>query len=169
SGHTLGRSIALKSYRQPKLKAAWSRLIKPTKNFKAMHTNFINSVCVSITFLLIAGCASMTQAPSTPPSATVRIQEWSAAYYAQAETGKGTLYYNGGRHHFTISGGGVGGSGAQKVSATGKVYNLNRLSDFFRTYHGISRGLTPIQGKMHAKLTQQNGVTMYFPGTTEGL
>ncbi len=129
----------------------------------------INFALVSITFFLIAGCASMTQAPSTTPSATVRIQEWSAAYYAQAETGKGTLYYNGQRHHFTISGGGVGGSGAQKVSATGKVFNLNRLSDFSGTYHGISRGLTLIEGKMHAKLTNQNGVTMYLVGQTEGL
>jgi hypothetical protein len=133
-----------------------------------MKTNFINSVFASITILLIAGCASMTQAPSTPPSATVSIQEWSAAYYAQAESGKGTLYYQG-RHRFTISGGGVGGSGAQKVSATGKVYNLNRLSDFSGTYHGISRGLTLIEGKMHAKLTNQNGVVMYLAGETEGL
>jgi hypothetical protein len=134
-----------------------------------MKTNFINSTFASIAFLVISGCASMTQAPSTPPSATVRIQEWSAAYYAQAEAGKGTLYYHGGRHHFTISGGGVGGSGAQKVSATGKVYNLNRLSDFSGTYHGISRGLTLIEGKMHAKLTNGNGVTMYLAGQTEGL
>jgi hypothetical protein len=43
--------------------------------------------------------------------------------------------------------------GGQKISATGKVYNLNNLSDFSGTYHGISRGLTLIEGKMHAKLT----------------
>ena len=134
-----------------------------------MKTKFINSAFASITFLLLASCASMTQAPSTTPSATVRIREWSAAYYAQAESGKGILYYHGGRHHFTISGGGVGGSGAQRVSATGKVYNLNRLSDFSGTYHGISRGLTLIEGKMHAKLTNGNGVTMYLAGETEGL
>ena len=133
-----------------------------------MKTNFTNSIFASITILLITGCASMTQAPSTPPSATVSIREWSAAYYAQAETGKGTLYYHG-RHHFTISGGGIGGSGAQKVSATGKVYNLNNLSSFSGTYHGISRGLTLIEGKMHAKLTNQNGVVMYLAGETEGL
>jgi hypothetical protein len=134
-----------------------------------MKTNFINSVLASITLLLIASCASMTQAPSTPPSATVRIREWSAAYYAQAATGKGTLYYQGGRHHFTISGAGVGGSGAQKVSATGKVYNLNNLSSFSGTYRGVSRGLTLIEGKMHAKLTNGNGVVMYLAGETEGL
>ena len=111
----------------------------------------------------------MTQAPSTPPSATVRIQEWSAAYYASAAGGKGTLYYNGGRHHFTISGLGAGGMGGQKISATGKVYNLNNLSQFSGTYRGISRGLTLIEGKMHAKLTNQNGVTMYLSAETEGL
>ena len=133
-----------------------------------MKTNFINSVFTSITILLIAGCASMTQAPSTPPSATVSIREWSAAYYGSAAAGKGTLYYHG-RHHFTISGLGAGGMGAQKISATGKVYNLNKLSDFSGTYHGVSRGLTLIEGKMHAKLTNQNGVTMYLAAETEGL
>jgi len=134
-----------------------------------MKTNFTNSAFAIIALFLIAGCASMTQAPSTQPSATASIREWSAAYYAQAETGKGTLYYHGGRHHFTISDGGVGGSGAQKVSATGKVYNLNNLSQFSGTYHGIARGLTFIEGKMHVKLTNQNGVTMYLAGQTEGL
>jgi len=118
---------------------------------------------------LIGGCASMTQAPSTPPSATVRITEWSAAYYASAAGGKGTLYYNGQRHHFTISGLGAGGMGGQKISATGKVYNLNNLSSFSGTYRGISRGLTLIEGKMHAKLTNGNGVTMYLAAQTEGL
>ena len=134
-----------------------------------MKTNFINSAFTSITILLIAGCASMTQAPSTPPSATVRIREWSAAYYGSAAAGKGTLYYHGQRHHFTISGLGAGGMGAQKISATGKVYNLNNLSDFSGTYRGISRGLTLIEGQMHAKLQNGNGVTMYLAAQTEGV
>jgi hypothetical protein len=108
-------------------------------------------------------------APSTPPSATVRIQEFTAAYYGSAEAGKGTLYYNGQRHHFTISGVGAGGAGGQKVSATGKVYNLNNLRDFSGTYRGVSGGLTLIEGKMHAKLTNGNGVVMYLAGETEGL
>ena len=111
----------------------------------------------------------MTQAPSTAPSATVSIREWSAAYYGSATAGKGTLYYNGGRHRFTISGVGVGGAGGQKISATGKVYNLNNLSDFSGSYRGVSRGLTLIEGKMHAKLTNGNGVVMYLAGATEGL
>src|SRR4029453_2459424 len=132
-----------------------------------MKNNIIKTVFASITLVLIAGCASMTQAPRTQPSATVSIREWSAAYYGSAAAGKGTLNYNGQRHHFTISGVGVGGAGGQKISATGKVYNLNNLSSFSGTYHGISRGLTLIEGKMHAKLTNGNGVVMYLTGETE--
>jgi len=134
-----------------------------------MKNNFLNSTLTAITILLLAGCASMTQAPTTPPSATVRIREWSAAYYGSAAAGKGTLYYNGRQHHFTIAGLGIGGMGAQHISATGKVYNLNNLSQFSGTYHGISRGLTLIEGKMHAKLTNGNGVVMYLAGETEGV
>jgi len=134
-----------------------------------MKTYLINFIFTGITVLLVAGCASTTTAPSTPPAATVRIQEWSAAYYGSAAAGKGTLYYNGQRHHFTISGLGVGGMGGQKESVTGKVYNLNNLSDFPGTYQGISQGLTLIEGKMHAKLTNGKGVVMYLAGETEGL
>src|SRR5216110_3813924 len=134
-----------------------------------MKINFINSAFAGIIILLIAACASTTTDPSAPPSASVSIREWSAAYYGSAAAGKGTLYYNGRRHHFTISGLGAGGMGAQKVSAAGKVYNLNNLSNFSGSYHGVSRGLTLIEGKMHAKLANGNGVTMYLAGQTEGL
>ena len=134
-----------------------------------MKNNFLNSTLTVITILLLAGCASMTQAPTTPPSATVRIREWSAAYYGSAAAGKGTLYFNGRRHHFTISGLGIGGMGAQQISATGKVYNLNNLSQFSGTYQGISTGLTLIEGKMHAKLTNGSGVVMYLAAETEGI
>ena len=111
----------------------------------------------------------MTQAPTTPPSATVKIREVSAAYYGSAAAGKGILYFQGQRHHFTISGVGAGGAGAQKISATGKVYNLNNLSSFPGTYRGISRGLTVIEGQMHAKLENGNGVVMYLSAETEGI
>ena len=67
--------------------------VKPTKDLKTMKTNFINSAFTGITILLLAECAPTTTAPSAPPSATVSIREWSAAYYGSAAAGKGTLYY----------------------------------------------------------------------------
>ena len=124
-----------------------------------------------IATLLIGGCSSMTTnpAPNAPPSATVRIHEWTAAYYGSAAVGKGTIDYMGHHHQFSITGVGAGGDEMQKVSATGKVYNLNKRSDFAGTYRGVSNGLTLIEGKMHAKLTNENGVVMYLAGETEGL
>ena len=131
----------------------------------------ITPALAGIATLLMAGCSSMTTnpAPNAPPSATVRVQEWTAAYYGSAAVGKGTIDYQGHHHHFTITGVGAGGDGMQKVSATGKVYNLHSLQEFPGTYRGVSSGLTLIEGKMHAKLTNDNGVIMYLSGATEGL
>ena len=46
---------------------------------------------------------------------------------------------------------------------------LTTVWKLFMPYRGISRGLTLIEGKMHAKLTNGNGVVMYLAGETEGL
>jgi hypothetical protein len=130
----------------------------------------ITPALASIAALFIGACAATnTTAPSTPPSATVKIQEWSAAYDVSAAAGKGILTFNGQDYPFTITGLGAGGTGVQKMSATGKVYNMNSLSDFPGTYQGISKGLTLIEGRLHAKLTNGNGVVMYIAGETEGL
>ncbi len=119
--------------------------------------------------LLLGACASTTTAPTTPPAATARIEEWSAAYYGSASSGKGVLHFNGQRRSFSISSVGVGGSGGQKVSANAKIFNLDRIQDFTGTYTGVSNGLTLINGTMHAKLTNDNGVVMYLAGETTGL
>ncbi len=56
-----------------------------------------------------------------------------------------------------------------KITATGKVYGLKDLSQFPGKYRGVSRGLTLMEGKMYAKLTNANGVVIYLSGDTEGL
>lgn len=119
--------------------------------------------------LFVGGCASVTNAPNTPPAATVRIQQVSAAYYGSATNGQGTLYFQGQRRSFRISSVGVGGTGGLKISATGKVYGLTHTSQFPGSYRGVSRGLTLMEGKMYAKLTNPNGVVVYLTGQTEGL
>jgi hypothetical protein len=129
----------------------------------------IKPALAGLTALLLGACASVTKAPDARPSATARIQQSSVAYYGSATTGIGTLNYRGQRHHFTISSLGAGGTGAQKMSAYAKVYNLTSLSDFAGTYRGFSHGLTLIEGKMNAKLTNAKGVTIYLAAETEGL
>lgn len=140
-----------------------------TKSILLHMKSLLTPALAGLAAFLIGGCATTTSGPSTPPSATVKIQEWSAAYYGSAATGKGTISFHGQKKKFTISGLGAGGMGGQKVTASGKVYNLNNLSDFAGTFQGVSQGLTLIEGTMHAKLTNGNGVVMYLAGQTEGL
>lgn len=153
--------------------------LKPVNNASSTHSKYkgdhmskirlLRSFFYVATTLVFGSCATTNPAPHEAASATVHIKEWSAAYYGSAATGQGSLRFNGRSYPFTISGLGAGGMGGQKVTATGKVYNLDRLSDFAGTFRGASSGLTLIQGTMHAKLTNGNGVVMYLTGETEGL
>ncbi len=123
--------------------------------------------------LLLTSCAtkmsSDPNAPTSAPSGTVTFEGGQAAYWASATGGKGTLNYNGRRYGFTAAGVGAGGTGGQSVSGTGKVYNLNSLSDFAGTYTSTRSGFTIIKGKVNAKLTNNKGVVIYMSGVTQGL
>lgn len=131
---------------------------------------FFHSCLLGAMGLVVGGCSTMTKAPTNAtPSATVRIEQVSAAYYGSATTGKGTLHFQNQTRRFTISSVGVGGTGGLKVSATGKVFGLHRVSDFPGSYRAVSSGLTLFEGKMQAKLTNQKGVVIYLAGQTEGL
>lgn len=137
-----------------------------------MKNLFISSV-TACSILFLTGCATQmandSNAPTGNPSATLRVEAWQAAYYGSAAGGEGMLRYNGQDHDFTVVSAGAGGTGAQKVTATGQVYNLNRLADFPGTYTGVRSGFTLIQGKMHEKLTNEKGTVIYITGHTKGL
>ncbi len=81
----------------------------------------------------------------------------------------GVLRFKGQLHHFTMSSVGAGGMGAQSLVASGAVYHLHALQDFAGSYRSFSQGLTLIEGKMSAKLTNANGVEIYLSGKTEGV
>lgn len=123
--------------------------------------------------LLFSSCATTKSgdqnAPTGPPSATLHFEGGQAGYWATAGGGKGSLHYKRSNYPFTAKAAGAGGSGAQKVSATGQVYNLNSLADFEGTYTKVSTGFTIIRGTAHAKLTNSDGVVIYVEAKTTGL
>ena len=123
--------------------------------------------------LLLAGCATQMSndptAPTGPPAATLTVQEFQIAYDASAATGTGVLHYQGRDRSFTITAIGAGGTGAQQITAVGKVYHLDSLADFPGTYTGARSGLTLIGGKMHERLANGNGTVIYLTGQTSGL
>ncbi|MEM1084881.1 MAG: hypothetical protein AAGI48_12285 [Verrucomicrobiota bacterium] len=108
-------------------------------------------------------------APSGPPSATIKFTGGSAAYWASAQGGSGTLYFRGKEYPFTAVALGAGGTGAQHATTEGEVYNLNSLSDFAGTYTQLSSGFTIIRGKKNTKLTNDKGVVIYAVAKTTGV
>ena len=128
---------------------------------------------ICLTSLILTGCATKIStdknAPTGPVSATLTLHETQASYWASAQGGKGDITFNGETHEFSIRGIGAGGTGLQKITATGKVYNMETLSDFPGVYTGVRSGFTIIKGKISAKLTNENGVVLYLTGTTTGL
>lgn len=145
---------------------------KKQQNNKMKHQLAV--IIAGAAAILLSSCAATTKekdknAPTGPPSATLTFGAGSAAYWASASGGSGTLNYQGKEYPFSSAAVGLGGSGAQKVKGTGQVYNLNSLADFEGNYSMASSGLTLLAGKKHAKLTNKAGVIIYIEATTHGL
>ena len=94
------------------------------------------SVVVVVTLLGLAAC-STTKKPDAqsvagvPSSGTTAMNELFAAGYGG---GKGTLTYNGAAYPFTLVGAVLGPGGAERVTASGEIYKLNKLADFDGRY-----------------------------------
>jgi len=131
------------------------------------------AIVAGASVILLSACATTKSkdknAPTGRPTASIRFEGGQAAYYASTGVGKGTLNFKGVNYPFTAMAVGAGGTGAQKVSATGEVYNLNSLADFPGTYTGVRSGFTVAKGKQRVKLTNDKGVVIYGEGVTVGL
>lgn len=131
------------------------------------------SIVAGASAIILSSCATTKSkdenAPTGPPSATVRFEAGSAAYYASAGGGDGTLTYLGKKYPFSAVAVGAGGSGAQQISGVGEVYNLTSLSDFAGTYTQVSSGYTIGKGTKKGKLTNDKDVVIYFKAETTGL
>jgi hypothetical protein len=103
-------------------------------------------------------------------SGTVRIEQVQIAFIGSGNLGGGDLQYQGASHSFTIGGLGVGGIGISKITATGEVYNLAKLSDFPGAYgqarYGFALG-TLSAGELW--LQNPQGVYLKLKAEREGL
>jgi hypothetical protein len=108
-------------------------------------------------------------AADAQPDATVVLNAGSVAAGIGYTWGKGDLTYNNQTHKFSISGVSIVDAGAANITATGSVYNLNKLSDFAGNYVAASAGLTIAGGGSAAYLKNEHGVVIKLLSTTVGL
>jgi len=123
-------------------------------------------------FMAIAalGLALTTaQAKNETPSATLRLSGGSVAAGVGVEWGRGTLTYQGKDYPVAVKGLSVGDVGVTSIEASGKVFNLKKLSDFNGNYTAVDAGLTAAGGAGVAAMQNQNGVTVELVSTTRGV
>lgn len=120
----------------------------------------------------LAGC-SATKVPDAQsiagltPSGTVTLTETFAAGYGG---GSGSLTVNGQTYPFRLLGAVLGPGGADRINASGAVYNLSKLGDFSGRYTqgsgpaGLSRS-----GQGELWLQNSAGVIMHLESESSGV
>ena len=102
------------------------------------------------------------------PDATLRLSSGSMALGIGWSWGEGKLSYKGKTYKFKIEGLSVGEVGMTKAQASGKVYNLNKLSDFDGVYSAGGAAATAGQGVGATALSNANGVSILLTSETKG-
>jgi len=109
------------------------------------------------------------QAENKAPNATLKLSAGSVAAGVGVKWGSGTLTFDGRDYPITVQGLSVGDVGVKSIEASGKVFNLKKLSDFDGNYTSLGAGLTAAGGGGVAAMKNQNGVTVELVSTTQGV
>ncbi|HXJ33058.1 MAG TPA: DUF1134 domain-containing protein [Candidatus Eisenbacteria bacterium] len=122
-----------------------------------------------MTIVALGLAVGLAHAKSKAPDATLRLSEGSVAAGIGFSWGSGTLTYKGKHYPISVSGLSVGDVGVTKIEATGKVYNLKKLSDFDGNYTAVAAGAAIGGGGSVAAMRNQNGVEVDLVSTTQGV
>jgi len=143
-----------------------------------MKLNNIFSTAITVIFMgiftmspVLAGAPGTDEEPAPRVfSGTIEISSTQIAFIGSAQSGSGTLEFEGLEHDFKIGGLGVGGIGIHTVNAVGVVYNLEKLSDFNGTYGQARMGLTVGKGKSSISLSNNsNDVYIELKSSNKGV
>jgi len=143
-----------------------------------MKLNKIFTTIISVFFMgiftmspVLAGAPGTDEEPAPRVfSGTIEISSTQIAFIGSAQSGTGTLEFEGMEHDFKIGGLGIGGIGIHTVNAVGVVYNLEKLSDFNGTYGQARMGLTVGKGKSSIGLSNNsNDVYIELKSSNKGV
>ena len=116
----------------------------------------------------LAGAVAASAA-ERKPDATLELTGGSVAAGIGFSWAEGVLTYKGKTYKVAVDGLSVGDVGISKTSATGKVFDLKKLSDFDGNYTAAQAGATVGGGGAASIMRNQNGVTVELFSTTKGL
>ena len=129
----------------------------------------VSAVALAL-LLMIATPAAAQERPEGPPSASITIEQLHIAFIGSAALGGGTLTYQGRSYPISVSGLGIGGIGASRLTASGVVYGLRSRDDLAGVYSQVRSGWAlGAEGRGTLWLSNNKGVTMKLNTRRRGL
>jgi hypothetical protein len=126
-------------------------------------------LCLALTLTAFVVATATSGAEDNKPSGTVSIESTSVAVGVGVNWGDGVLTLNNGRsYRFSLNGLEVGSLGASKIRAEGKVYDLDKVSDFEGTYAAGEASIAVGGGPGVVAMRNQNGVLMELESAQQG-
>jgi len=123
-------------------------------------------------FAAAAALASVLAFPAMAadqPDGTITFSGGAVAFIAGVSWGSGTLSYHGRSYKLRVRGLSVGDIGASKFSASGKVYNLKRVTDINGTYGAAEAAATVGGGGGGVTMKNDKGVIINAESSSAGL
>jgi hypothetical protein len=125
--------------------------------------------------LAVGGGAAAAPAATSPPSAewsrpdaTLQLSEGRISTGLAYMWGRGRLNFQDRHHDFQISGAPVASVNARRLSATGQVYHLTRLSDFSGKYVALECTQVPSSECDAEQFRNEHGVVILLQVGTTG-
>jgi hypothetical protein len=116
------------------------------------------------------GMVSLVNAADPPqPSGTVRISSTAVAAGIGVTWGDGTLNYRGKTYTFSVNGLSVADLGISTITATGEVFNLNKVEDLSGNYAAGEAGIAIGGGPNDVVMKNENGVVLRVRGSQQGV
>jgi len=108
-------------------------------------------------------------ASAAEPDGTIEFKGGSVAAGVGVTWGSGTLTYKGKQYPVSVVGLDVGDVGVTDITASAKVYNLQKLEDFDGNYTGVGAGAAVTGGGSAVTMQNQKGVKVDVVSTTQGV
>jgi hypothetical protein len=139
--------------------------LNPSQRNPEMRTKMLAAVTAAL-----LSCTSVITlaADERKPDATVELNGGSVAVVAGVDWAKGTLHFQGQDVPIKVKGLSLVRVGATKMSASGEVYNLKKVSDFAGSYSAVAAGAALAGGGGVAAMRNDHGVVMHLRSKTVG-
>ena len=127
---------------------------------------------IQASFLVLLACmlaSNVAVAGGTDPDATITIESTTVALGFGVSWGHGTLKFKGKTYKIKVTGLSVVDLGVSKVSATGKVYHLDHVSDIAGTFYAASAGIDIGGGVGAVGMENENDVVIKLTSTKQGV